>query len=463
MSRFFIIIGGGMALKKRRWSFLLGVFFLVVWAFPWGKDEEKTSPLSFFLTFPLKERTFFPLSGRPGPNLVYSQNRAYAYSEAGELVCFDLKEQKIIWTFRLSHPILTAPSLADNNLLVVDQDNNLSCFSPEGKLLWGKKLPETHEGPQVVWDDKLILALGKNQVVALTTSSGEMAWRAEVDSPVRALAILSSTSLAALSSLGKIYLFSSSGRQNLVGSTGQGLLPFVFGSEDKLVLATGDRSVLCWDLKKKRPAWKLKLGGEVTANPLVVEKKLYVPASNAVLYCLSLRSGEIKWWRPLPSPSVFGLLACGETILVATLNPPLIGFDGESGRELGRWEVEGEISSPVFFLDNLLAIATFDPLSGKGFWRFLEPEEEVTLVSSVSPPLKSGETVTFTAVAKGFVRPRFEFSLLSREGKKVVQQENQKASWTWVPLDPGDYTLVVNVRDERRKSRASLSFQVIQK
>ncbi|MGQ9470115.1 MAG: outer membrane protein assembly factor BamB family protein [Candidatus Aminicenantales bacterium] len=451
-----------MIWKKPVWSLWLLIYLLAVWPFSGGQEEKKAPAFSFVLTFPLKEMALFTLAGRPGPNLLYNQNRIYAYTEAGQVVCYDLREKKIIWTSRLPHPTLAAPVLADNNLLVVDQDNNLACFSPEGNLLWEKKLPEPYGGRQTVWDDKLLLASAENRLLAFKVSSGEMTWRVEVDSPVRSFEVISDTSLIVLSSQGKIYLFSSNGDQNLVGSVGQEILPFAFSTEDRLLLATADRSVVCWDLKRKRPAWKLRLGGQVAADPLVVKKRLYVAAANAVLYCLNLGSGEIQWWKPLPSPLVFGLLACGEAILVATVNPPLLAFDARKGQELGRWEVEGEICSPVFFVDNLLAIATFDPIAGDGFWHFLEPKVEVSVVSSAPSPIKLGEKVTFTAVARGFVRPRFEFSLLSREGEKVVQQEKEKASWTWVPLEPGDYTIMVRVRDERRKAEASISFQVIQ-
>jgi len=83
------------------------------------------------------------------------------------------------------------------------------------------------------------------------------------------------------------------------------------------------------------------------------------------------------------------------------------------------------------------------------------------LVPSIPSPQKLGTDLTFTAQAVGFNKPRFEF-FLEKEGKRqVVQKESERATWSWIPLDPGNYVVGVKVKDKKKTKETSLSFEIL--
>ncbi len=123
--------------------------------------------------------------------------------------------------------------------------------------------------------------------------------------------------------------------------------------------------------------------------------------------------------------------------------------------------MEGEIASSPVLLPGMIALSTYQSTSDVGDLLLLEPEVSVTLLPSLPSPQKLGEEISFTVVAAGFSRPRFEFSIIQGEKQLVVQKETEKNTWTWFPSAEGNYVISVRVRDEKKTREASLPFQII--
>jgi len=426
-----------------------------------NKEVTTRSQVALELTFPLKEVTRLSLETRPTPELLVAQNIVYGLSEDGLLFGYDFQEKKLLWTHQLLSPAQTPLALSKGSIFLVDKENNLVNISSEGKLIRQESLNLPGVSQLQLWGESLILATADNRVIGLNPESFKLVWEATVDSPVRAPFLLGEAGLIAVSSSGSIYLFSPEGKSETLGTVGVKIVPYAYYQDGRIFLGTEDKHLLSWEVKKRRISWSMKLAAQVAANPLGVGKNLYVLAANAVIYCFHLRRGEIKWWHSVPSRVAFGLLAVGEAILAATANSPLLCFDLETGKELGRFEVEGEMASPAKVVAGKLALAAYQPSTGQGYLLFLEPEVEVSLVPSIPSPQKLGTDLTFTAQAVGFNKPRFEF-FLEKEGKRqVVQKESERATWSWIPLDPGNYVVGVKVKDKKKTKETSLSFEIL--
>ncbi len=455
-------------LTKFAGLFLLSLF-LVLSQPVFGQDENllkskelptrNQSPLE--LTFPLKEVARVNLETRLTPQLIVSQNIVYGLSQNGLLFGYDFQEQRLLWTYKLSSPAQTSLILSKGSLYLVDEENNLVKVSQEGKLIHRESLNLPVAGQLQLWEESLILATTDNRVICLNLESVDLVWEAKVDSPVRAPFLLLEAGLIAVTSSGSIYLIFPDGNLKTLGSVGKKIVPYAYYQDGHIFLGTEDKHLLSWEVKKRRISWSMKLAAQVAANPLGVGKNLYALAANAVIYCFNLKTGEIRWWHSVPSRLALGLLPAGEAILVATANSPLLCFDLKTGKELGRYEVEGEIASPAKVVAGRLALATYQPSTGQGYLIFLEPEVELSLVPSLPSPQKLGIDLTFTAQAIGFNQPRFEF-FLEKEGKRqVVQKESERATWSWIPLGPGNYVVGVKAKDKKKTKETSLSFEIL--
>src|SRR5580704_3897891 len=106
------------------------------------------------------------------------------------------------------------------------------------------------------------------------------------------------------------------------------------------------------DIGKLGLAWSLDLPGEVSleATPLEVEGTIYFTGSEAKVYAVDARTGEIKWtydpqvWKHNPDKMHFsfganrGMAYENGKVFAAALDGRLFGFDAKTGRLL--WEAD---------------------------------------------------------------------------------------------------------------------------
>src|SRR4030042_3168042 len=83
--------------------------------------------------------------------------------------------------------------------------------------------------------------------------------------------------------------------------------------------------------------------------------------------------------------------------------------------------------------------------------------------SSLSSPQPAGTEISFTATAKGFHLPRFEFFLRQGEEKTVVQKAGENQTWVWFAEKEGTYAVGVRVNDERQAAEAEIPFEIAKK
>ena len=70
----------------------------------------------------------------------------------------------------------------------------------------------------------------------------------------------------------------------------------------------------------------------------VAREAIYAATTDAMLYCLSVRSGNLLWYANLPGPVVSGVIVRGDTIYVPTFESGLTALDRRSGKR--KWWVK---------------------------------------------------------------------------------------------------------------------------
>jgi len=451
-------------MKGRRLKFLALNLILMVSLAPeklLNPEPEFSETETSLISFPLRVRDSLPVEGRIIDLVAGSDHRVFWLTESGKITGYNWLEKRVIWNFHLPAKHLTRLLAVGEILFAVDKENNLLALSQEGRLIWPEILG-SFGGQIIPFEGKLALSLADGSLVVLKPETGEVVWRSSAGAKLAALAVSSENVLLAIAETGQIYQFSSEGRVNLSGFLEPTILPYVSLSDDYLFLGTQDKKVIAWNLKKKKKAWSINLGGRLVTSPLFARGNLYLATSNAVVYCLKAKSGEIKWWQSIPSRLAFNLVLASPYLIVATSNPPLLAFDLVTGRQAGEFKPEGEIcNSPLLISDGLI-LSLYETLSGQSSLLFLEPEIRVTLSSSLPSPQKVGTEIIFTAEAVGFEAPRYEFFLQKGESREIVQKESARNSWAWLPLSPGDYLIGVRVKDKSKTRETTLSFQISQ-
>ncbi|MCZ7526383.1 MAG: PQQ-binding-like beta-propeller repeat protein [Acidimicrobiia bacterium] len=134
-----------------------------------------------------------------------------------------------------------------------------------------------------------------------------------------------------------------------------GASPFAAATLDglRVVVATGDGTLLALDAATGAPRWQVALGGEVSAPPTALGGTVYVEvgdgAGAGTLQARSAATGALVWSRPVPGAGSTPAVA-GDTVYVAYRCGVTHALDRSTGAP--RWSTDpgcetGTASTPV--------------------------------------------------------------------------------------------------------------------
>jgi outer membrane protein assembly factor BamB len=423
--------------------------------------RSRVEPYPAGVIFPLTEAGKLTFEGDINGALAQGEEgQLYFSTDKGHLYCLEGSPPKIAWDAANAAAFGSPPDLAPDRIFVWDFDNVVWSFDRTGKPGWKTKVVDKITSPISHDSDRLFVGTEAGDLIALSQATGEELWRFRTGAAVSAAAVFYADAIVLGSRDGSVYLVSPKGVRRSAIDLGSpvSVTPLVDGH--RLYVGTEDFGFSCYDLKSKKRRWKIMAAGRILAPPRADEERVYLQASNSVLYALHKSGGEILWWWAAPSRSPYGLGFDGDKVLVTSRSPLLFALDKKTGKAAGQYEAGTEIrSNPVWAVPNLL-FALFDPAAGQGVVSWLEKEVQVKVSSSPSSPQPPGTEVVFTASASGFYRPEFEFLLRRGEEKTVVQKASDKKSWVWYPEKEGSYSVSVKVTDEKQAKEADIPFEV---
>lgn len=216
------------------------------------------------------------LRARFGGGVSVEGNRAFATDGLGDVVAFDTADGKEVWRAKPGGPLRGAPSLANGQVYVVSQDNQLFALDQaDGKVVWtqsgslesqgvfGVAAPASAQGT-------VVAGFSSGELNAYRYENGRSLWG---DSLSRTSA---STSVSALADIDAEPVIDN-GRVYAVGQGGRMV---------SLELTSGQR------------LWEQNLAG--ISTPWVAGEWIFVVTDDARLLCISRGSGKLRWVQQLP-------------------------------------------------------------------------------------------------------------------------------------------------------------------
>jgi outer membrane protein assembly factor BamB len=211
-----------------------------------------------------------------GGGVSFDNGRIFATNGAGDAAALDAKTGALIWIVRPAGPLRGAPTVSNDNVYVVSQDNQLFALNPaDGKVRWngsgsvetagvlGAAAPAAAQGT-------VVAGFSSGELTAYRYENGQVVWQ---DALTRTSI---STVVTTLSDIDANPVID----QGRVFAIGQG------GRMVAIELITGQR------------LWELNASG--ISTPWVVGDWVYVVTDDDRLLCLSRANGHAKWIAQLP-------------------------------------------------------------------------------------------------------------------------------------------------------------------
>lgn len=299
---------------------------------------------------------------------------------------------------------LATPIVSDGKVYVLDAELTVHARdSRDGASLWSARTaPEREDGGfgggLATDGERVYMAGGHAQAVALDAEDGSEAWRVSLPGPVRsAPAIAGNLLIVATADNGIIALNTADGRRvwNLPGSgEGTGLLggsaPAVAGDVVVAPLSDGDLVVL--RTANGRELWRASLGAtrqfgfgsrlsDFGGLPAVADNVLYATNVSGRTAALAMRTGSRLWEERIGGSS--SVWVAGDYVFLMTDNAELLCLHRPDGRvrwvqPLPRYEDPEDQSGPLSYTGPVLAgerlvvvrsdgaLLQFDPADGAG-------------------------------------------------------------------------------------------------
>ena len=420
---------------------------------------------------PLPERAHFPhrgdifgrLWGEIDGLILRDDGLLYFSTRNGLVFCLDGLKKRILWKFKAEAEFLTSPCLGAHGLTIYDRSNTLYHLDLQGQLIWQKKIEvaitsELRENEGIIY-----FGLESGELLALDSNRGEEIWRFKAGGAVRAAPAFSGQLVILGCDDGRVYFLTEKGKLAGNFSAGSGIRVAPVVDDNRLYFGSADNYFYCLGLNRRSRKWRILMGGHLSTAPIVDKKRLYFFTSNNVLYCLNKRSGDILWWQPLPSHSMFRLELAGDKILASSFSTELACYDVETGKKAGDYNAPLDLKSNALWLDPYLLVNIYDPQREEGEIIYLSKQVKVFLSPIKESPGKAGEEIAFTATTFGFFLPKFEFYLKEGEKSEVLQKESDKNTFIWYPQKEGTYVVGVRVGDGREKAEAELPYLIEKK
>ena len=279
-----------------------------------------------------------------GGGVAFDGGRIYATNGLGYVAALDATNGGIVWTVRPGGPLRGEPSVADGNVYVMSQDNQLySLKASDGTTNWNSTAALEIAGVSgaaapSIGQGTVVAGFSSGELNAYRYENGRMVWQ-------DALARTSiSTSVASLSDIDADAVIEG----GAVYAVGQG------GRMVALDLFSGQR------------IWELNFAG--ISTPWVAGDWLFAVNDRAQLVAIARATGKIRWINQLPryrdmkdkkGPiSYVGPVLAGDRLVMAGSNGALINVSPTDGAFQSQVSVGDGVSFQPVVANNSLYILT---------------------------------------------------------------------------------------------------------
>jgi outer membrane protein assembly factor BamB len=269
-----------------------------------------------------------------GGGIAYDKGRIYATNGLGYVAALDERNGGIIWKVRPGGPLRGAPTVANDSVYVISQDNQIySLKEQDGSTNWSQAATLEIAGvfgsaSPAVGQGTVVAGFSSGELNAYRYENGRMVWQDALQrTSIR-------TSVSTLTDIDADPVIDS----GQVIAVGQG------GRMVALDLITGQRQ------------WELNIAG--ISTPWVAGDWIFVVTDDAKLICVARQNGHIRWINQLPQfvkakakkgeIDYSGPVLAGGRLIVVGSNGVLVNVDPVTGSFQSQTNVGAGISlSPV--------------------------------------------------------------------------------------------------------------------
>jgi outer membrane protein assembly factor BamB len=277
-----------------------------------------------------------------GGGVSYDNGRIYATSGLGDVAAMDAKTGNQVWRVRPGGPLRGAPTVANDNVYVVSQDNQLYALNPaDGVTRWtgsgtlesagvfGAAAPAASAGT-------VVAGFSSGELTAYRYENGRVLWQ-------DALSRTSiSTTVSTISDIDANPVID----QGRVFAVGQG------GRMVALELNTGQR------------VWEINVAG--ISTPWVAGEWVFVVTDQAQLLAIARSTGRVKWMTQLPrwrdaedkkgALRWVGPVLAGDRLILANNRGQITHVSPVDGSVQQTMETKMPVSLPLVVANNTLYV-----------------------------------------------------------------------------------------------------------
>ena len=283
-----------------------------------------------------------PTSALFGGGVSFDNGRLYASNGVGDTAALDANDGKLLWMVRPGGPLRGSPTIANDNVYLITQDNQLFALNPaDGATRWsgagavelagvlGAASPAAAQGT-------VVAGFSSGELNAYRYENGRVLWQ-------DALARTSiSTMVTSLSDIDADPVIDS-GRVYAIGQGGRMVA---------LELVTGQR------------VWEINTAG--IATPWVAGDWIFVVTDQAQLLCIARGTGKVRWMTQLrhyekekkkENPiSWVGPIAAGDRLILANTLGEIVHVNPADGAVQSTVDTKMPVSLPPIVANNTMYI-----------------------------------------------------------------------------------------------------------
>jgi outer membrane protein assembly factor BamB len=283
-----------------------------------------------------------PSSALFGGGVSFDNGRIYATNGVGDTAALDAADGKILWIVRPGGPLRGSPTIANDNVYVVTQDNQLFALNPaDGKTRWtgagsieiagvlGAAAPAAAQGT-------VVAGFSSGELNAYRYENGRVLWQ---DALSRTSISTVVTSLSDIDADPVI----DSGRVYAIGQGGRMVA---------LELVTGQR------------IWEINAAG--ISTPWVAGDWIFVVTDQAQLLCIARNTGKVRWMTQLrhyekekkkENPIAWvGPIAAGDRLILANTLGEIVNVNPADGAVQSTIETKMPVSLAPIVANNTMYI-----------------------------------------------------------------------------------------------------------
>jgi outer membrane protein assembly factor BamB len=277
-----------------------------------------------------------------GGGVSYAGGRLYATNGTGYAAALDAAKGGVFWTVRPGGPLRGAPTIANDNVYVITQDNQLFALNPaDGATRWsgsgaveiagvlGAAAPAAAQGT-------VVAGFSSGELTAFRYENGQTVWqdalsRTSISTVVTSLSDIDASPVI---DAGRVYAIGEGGRMVAIE------------------LITGQR------------VWEINVAG--ISTPWVAGDWVFVVTDQDQLLCIQRTTGHIRWMAQLPaflnpkkkkhSVDWFGPVLAGGRLVVGNSIGQLVSVRATDGAILSTIDTKMPIARAPIVANNTLYV-----------------------------------------------------------------------------------------------------------